>query len=74
LNKDATQSALNIGGRQNKSWDIGNGLTVQGGKKKQSAGDAKGRTILSSARNVCTIRTINPHQVLILLLIWPKLP
>jgi hypothetical protein len=52
---------------------MGNGLTVQGGKKNQSADDAKGRTILSSARNVRTIRTINHQQVLILLLIWSKL-
>jgi hypothetical protein len=74
LNEDTTQSVLNIGRRQNKRRNMGNGLTVQGGKKKQSADDAKGRTILSSARNVRTIRIINHHQVLILLLIWSKLP
>jgi hypothetical protein len=74
LNEDTTQSVLNIGRRQNKRRNMGNGLTVQGGKKKQSADDAKGRTISSSARNVRTIRIINHHQELILLLIWSKLP
>jgi hypothetical protein len=34
LNEDTTQSALNIGRRQNKRRNMGNGLTVQGGKKK----------------------------------------
>jgi hypothetical protein len=74
LNEDTAQSALNIGRRQNKRRNIVNGLTVQGGKKLQSADDARGRTILSIARNVRTIRTINPHQVQVLLLIWSKLP
>jgi hypothetical protein len=34
LNEDTTQSALNIGRRQNKKRNIGNRLTVQGGFKK----------------------------------------
>jgi hypothetical protein len=34
LNKDTTQSALNKGTRQNKRRNIGNGITVQGGKRK----------------------------------------
>ena len=34
LNEDTTQSVLNIGRRQNKRRNMGNGLTVQGGKKK----------------------------------------
>jgi hypothetical protein len=56
------QSVLNIGRRQNKRRNMDTGLTVQGGKKKtQNADDAKGWAILSSARNVRTIRTINTH-------------